>query len=300
MTVDLATGFEPPLSPAVETQPGQESRTRSFLRRLFSDPLSIFAVIGLGVIILAVVIGPLLWDRDPLAQDLVARGAAPSMEHPLGTDTLGRDVLSRLLHGGRISLALAFGAVLFSTVVAGAIGLISGFVRGVVDNVMMRIMDVMMSIPYLLFAIMIAVTLGPGLRNTLLAITIPAIPRDARIIRSVVLSVRERDFVIAAQACGVRPSRVMLRHVLPNSISVILVNAAVSVGFVLLEVAGLGYLGLGAQPPTPEWGAMLTDARSYIISRPLVVLVPGLAIFFSAVTANLLGDALRDAFDPSR
>lgn len=274
-------------------------RLRSFLRRLFSNRISGVGVALLIIIALAVVIGPLVWAVDPNTQDLAARIAAPSAAHPLGTDLLGRDVLSRVLHGGRVSLAIATSSILLSTVVGGGVGLIAGFVGGIVDSVLMRIGDVILAVPFLLLALMVSATLGTGVTNTVLALTIPAIPRDARVVRAAVLSVKERDFVLAARASGVRRSRIMIRHVLSNSMSVVLMSMAVGMGFTLLAVAGLGFLGLGVQPPDPEWGAMLSDAQSYIINRPLAVLVPGLAIFLAALSANLIGDAVRDALDPA-
>lgn len=278
----------------------RERRTRGFVRRMMSNRLSAFGVILLGAIILIVVVGPFVWRIDPNAQNLGLRVAPPSSDHPLGTDSLGRDVLSRVLHGGRVSLAIAFGSTLLSTFIGGTVGLVAGFTGGKVDTVLMRIGDVMLAVPFLLLAMMISVTLGPGIRNTVIALTIPAIPREARIIRSAVISVKERDYVFAARACGVRTSRIMTRHVLSNSMSIVLVMVAASVSFTLLAVAGLGFLGLGVQPPDAEWGAMLTDGRTYIVNRPLVILIPGLAIFLAALSANLVGDALRDALDPNR
>jgi peptide/nickel transport system permease protein len=273
---------------------------QDFFRRLMANRLSAFGVVLLTAIVLIVLAGPLLWRTSPNAQDLLFRSAPPSAAHPLGTDNLGRDVLSRVLHGGRVSLAISFGSTFLSVVTGLALGLAAGFTGGIVDTIIMRIGDVMLSIPFLLLALMIAITLGPGIINTVIALTIPAIPREARIVRSVVISVKERDHVFAARACGVRTSRIMTRHVLANSMSVVLVMAAASVSFTLLGAAGLGFLGLGVQPPGAEWGAMLTDGRTYIINRPLVVIVPGLAIFLSALSANLVGDALRDTLDPNR
>ena len=254
----------------------------------------------LVLIILAVVVGPMIWRVDPDAQDLAHRIAAPSTAHPLGTDTNGRDVLSRLFHGGRISLLIAFSSVALSSTLGGAIGLVCGFRRGIVDSMLMRTMDVVLSFPPLLLAVAIAAARGPGVGNTVIAVTVPAVPVAARLMRSVVLSVRERPFVFAARASGVRPSRVMTHHVLPNCLTPIIVGATISFGSVLLEVAGLGFLGLGVQPPSAEWGSMLSNARTYIVHRPLVVLAPGLAIMLTALAVHLVGDALRDSLDVTR
>lgn len=294
----LDIGLDPVSAENGQRRPG--TRRREFVRRLFSNRLSVLGVCVLGVIIAIVVLGPLIWDVSPTAQNLTARIAPPSGEHPLGTDALGRDVLARVLHGGRLSLLIVVSAVLLSLVTGTLIGLITGFLRGVVDNIIMRIMDVIIAIPSLLLAIAIVAALGPGIRNTILAVVIPSIPADARIVRSVVISVRERDYVFAARACGVRPSRIMMRHVLANSLSTVISLAALNAGFVLLAVSGLGFLGLGVPPPSIEWGAMFADARTYIISSPIVLLAPGLAIAFTAFACHLLGDALRDAFDSSR
>jgi peptide/nickel transport system permease protein len=282
---------------AGEVRPS-EGRARSAAQRLFSSKLSGAGVVLLVAIVVIVLVGPLLWTVDPNQQNLLARSVNPSSEHPLGTDSLGRDVLSRLLHGGRASISIAMGAVVVSTAIGGLIGLVAGFVRGLTDSILMRLMDVLLALPSLLLALLVSATLGPSLRNTVIAVVLPSIPADARMVRSVVLSVRERDFVLAARASGVRPSRIMVKHVLANCIGTVCVMASVSLGFVLLIVAGLGFLGLGVPPPDAEWGAMLSDASTYIVSRPMVVVAPGLAIFLTALAANLTGDALRDVFDP--
>jgi ABC-type dipeptide/oligopeptide/nickel transport systems, permease components len=270
-----------------------------FVRRLLTNRLSGFGFVLLLAIILAVVFGPLIWTVDPTAQNLAERIAPPSAAHPLGTDSLGRDVLSRILYGGRTTLLITFTAVLLSGIIGAAIGLIAGYFGGAIDAVLMRINDVLLALPFLLLALMISVALGPGVVNTAIALTIPAIPRDARLVRAAVLSVKQGDYVFAARASGVRPRRIITHHVLRNISSGVLMVMSVGVAYSLLAVAGLGFLGLGVQPPAAEWGAMLTDGRMYIISNPVVVLVPGLAIMLTALAANLVGDAFRDAFDVS-
>ena len=275
-------------------------RRRGFARRMFSSKLSIFGVALLIAIVLTVVVGPLIWRVDPNKQDLLGRFGAPTGEHPLGTDALGRDVLSRVLVGGRLSLAIAFVCVALSLVTGALIGLLAGFIGGLTDGIVMRVMDVMLAIPSLLLAVAIAAALGPGTMSLIMAVVIAGIPGDARLVRSVVTSIRERNYIFAARASGVRPWRVVTRHVLPNSMSTIVTNAAVAFGFVLLIVGGLGYLGIGAQPPTIEWGMLLSDSQQYLFNRPIVAIVPGLAIFLTALAANLVGDALRDGFDTSR
>jgi peptide/nickel transport system permease protein len=298
MTIDVVSagadhgmGVEPSAGPV---------KRRGFVRRLFSSKVSGSGIVLLALIVLVVVLGPVFWTADPHQQDLLGRFGAPSGEHPLGTDALGRDVLSRVLYGGRLSLSIAAIAVVLSLLTGTAIGLVAGFVGGWVDSLIMRIMDILLSIPSLLLAVAIAAALGAGTSSLILAVVIPGIPGDARLVRSVVKSVRERDFVFAARAAGVRPSRIVVRHVLANSMSTIVTNAAIGFGFILLIVGALGYLGIGAQPPTIEWGLLLADSQQYLFNRPIVAIVPGLAIFLTALGANLAGDALRDAFDPSR
>lgn len=274
-------------------------RQRGFIRRMFSSKLSIFGVALFVLIVLAVVIGPLVWRVDPNKQELLRAFEAPTGEHPLGTDALGRDVLSRVLVGGRLSLTIAFVCVFLSLVTGALIGLLAGFVGGLTEGIIMRVMDVMLAIPSLLLAVAIAAALGSGTTSLIMAVVIAGIPGDARLVRSVVTSIRERTYVFAARATGVRPLRIVTRHVLPNSMSTIVTNAAVAFGFVLLIVGGLGYLGIGAQPPTIEWGMLLSDSEHYLFNRPIVAIVPGLAIFLTALAANLVGDALRDGFDTS-
>lgn len=297
MTIDVATaeadhgmGGESPTGPV---------KGRGFLRRLLSSKMSVFGLAILLLVVLVVAIGPVVWTADPHEQDLLGRFGPPTREHPLGTDALGRDVLARVLQGGRLSLSIAAIAVLLSLLTGTVIGLVAGFAGGWVDSFIMRLMDILLSIPSLLLAVTIAAALGAGMSSLILAVVIPGIPGDARLVRSVVKSVRERDFVFAARASGVRPSRIVVRHVLANSMSTIVTNAALGFGFILLIVGALGYLGIGAQPPTIEWGLLLADSQQYLFNRPIVAIVPGLAIFLTALGANLAGDALRDAFDPS-
>ncbi|MHB8618372.1 MAG: ABC transporter permease, partial [Chloroflexota bacterium] len=256
-------------------------------------------IVVLVVLCAAVIIGPFVWRANPLSQDLLAQMAAPSSAHPLGTDTNGRDLLARLLNGGRVSLGLSVAATLLSVVLGSGAGLIAGYVLGAVDNVLMRVMDVILSFPALLLALAISAAAGLGLINTVLAVAVPGIPLYARLMRSMVLSVRQREYVTAARATGVRPVRILWKHVVPNCLGPIVVQASIGVGLALQYVAALGYLGLGVQPPTPEWGSMLTDAQAYLLSDPLALVAPGLVIALAIVSFNLLGDALRDLIDRS-
>ena len=269
-------------------------------RRLVRNRLALAGLVIVAVLVLGSLLGPLAWRLDPLEQDLANRLVGSSADHPLGTDTNGRDVLARLLHGGRTTLGIAVLAVGIGLFVGGGIGLLSGYLRGPTDSILMRIMDVILAFPSLLLALAIAAARGAGTFNLVLAISIPAIPRFARLMRATVLSVRERDFVLAARVTGVRPSRILVRHVLRNSVTPSVVQASIGVGVAILEIAALGYLGLGVQPPTPEWGAMLQDAQTYLIQDPLVLFVPCAVISLAIMSFNLLGDGIRDVLDPGR
>jgi peptide/nickel transport system permease protein len=279
--------------------PSAPNARRLALRRLFRNRISIVAFAVLGFVFLAVLIGPLIWTVNPNAQDLGNSVASPSSAHPLGTDTNGRDVLARVLVGGRLSIAIALGAVIGGAFFGTLVGLLAGFARGLLDGVLMRVMDVMLAIPSLILAISIVAISGPSPVNVAIAVGVPSIPFFARLTRSVVLSVREREYVLAARATGVRRWRIMTRHVLRNSLSAIIVAVALSFGFALLEVATLGFLGLGVQPPQAEWGALMVDANQYLLSSPAVLIVPGLVIAVTSIAGNLVGDALNDALDPS-
>ncbi|MGI5207680.1 ABC transporter permease [Spirillospora sp. CA-108201] len=279
---------------------GRPRLLRDVRHRIAANPTTALGVTMLLLIVLAVMVGPLVWTTDPNAQVLAARNASPSWVHPLGTDSLGRDTLSRLLVGGRASLGITALAVAASGVGGAAVGLAAGFFGGWVDAVLMRLCDVFLALPFLLLALMISVALGPGVGNTVIALTLPAIPRDARLIRSAVLTVRQADYVFAAKAAGVRPWRIATRHVLRNCMGIVVTVLCVGVAYTLLAVAGLGFLGLGVQPPDPEWGAMLTDAQTSIMSNPVAALVPGVAVLLTALAANWCGDGLADASEAVR
>lgn len=296
LPVELGAGEVPEARVAVTPA----SSWRDAGRRLVRNRLALAGLVIVLVLVVASALGPEVWRVDPLAQDLANRLGGPSLDHPLGTDTNGRDVLARLLHGGRTTLGIAVLAVGIGLLVGGGIGLVSGYLRGPTDSVLMRLMDVILAFPSLLLALAIAAARGAGTFNLILAITIPSIPRFARLMRATVLSVRERDFVLAARVIGVRPSRIVVRHVLRNSVTPSVVQASIGVGVAILEIAALGYLGLGVQPPTPEWGAMLQDAQTYLIQDPLVLFVPCVVISLAIASFNLLGDGVRDVLDTGR
>ena len=270
-----------------------------FWRELRGNRMAFASAVYLVLIVLVAVVGPIVYDVDPRLQSLPDRLQPPSLEHPFGTDQFGRDVLSRILNGARISLFVGFagavGGVLFGTI----LGLATGFWAGSwFDHLAMRIVDVMYAFPGILLAILIAAVLGPSLFNVIIALSIWGIPTLSRIVRGVVLSLREQEFVIASHAVGAGAARIMFRHLVVNAVGPIIVYATLSVASSILTAAGLGFLGIGVPPPTPEWGAMLSDARNAIFRAPYLSYFPGAAIFLTVLAVNFVGDALRDAFDP--
>ena len=260
------------------------------------------AMLGLGVLLLLVLsalFGPLFLG-SPLEQDLGIRLQAPSAAHLLGTDQLGRDVLSRVLHGGRISLGLGVGVMLASLVSGSLIGLLAGLLGGWWDEAIMRVTDIFLAFPSLILAMAISAALGPSLTNVMIAVALVSWPAYARLIRAQVLALREREFVEAARALGSSESRIALRHLLPNTLAPLLVQGSFDVGSAILTAAGLGFIGFGAQPPTPEWGAMVSETRNYISQAPWASSAPAIAILLTVLAFNLIGDGLRDVFDPRR
>ena len=265
------------------------------------------AVLGLaivcGVVFLAIfanVISP----YNPLEQFRDVTKLPPvwaeggNWAYPLGTDPLGRDMLSRILYGSRISLFIGLSVMLVSATVGTSLGLLAAARGGIADVVILRIMDLIMAIPSLVLAILIIAVIGPNLANTIVAITIVYLPRYVRLVRGSALGELSKDYVTAAKVAGVGPWRLMLKTVLPNCLAPLIVQAALGISDAILEAAGLGFLGLGAQPPTPEWGSMLADAKDLISSNPWVMALPGLAILITVLSINLMGDGLRDALDP--
>lgn len=252
------------------------------------------------VFLLIGALAPVLYSYNPrIDSDLVNRLKTPSAEHWFGTDDQGRDLFRRVIHGANISLRVGIVSVGLALVLGSIIGLISGFSGGMTDNALMRLMDILLAFPSTLLAIGIVAARGPGLDNTMLAIGVVNIPIYARLARIATLSIKELDYITSAHAIGARPSRVISRHILPNSLSPIIVQGTLSIATAILEAAALGFLGLGAQPPTPEWGAMLSDGYKYLtIGAWWVLLFPGLAIMLTVLGFNLLGDGLRDALDP--
>jgi peptide/nickel transport system permease protein len=245
-----------------------------------------------------VLAAPLLTRHDPIETNTKERLQGPSLEHPFGTDDLGRDLWSRVLYGGRLSLRAGFIAVGIALVGGSLIGLIAGYYGRWIDMALMRFMDILMAMPGILLTMIFIFSLGPTLTNAMIAIGLASIPEYARIVRGSVLSAREQPYVEAAIVVGVPPWRIMGRHILPNVVYPVLVVATIGLGGAILSLAGLSFLGLGAQPPTPEWGVIVSDGRARLRDAWWITTFPGLAIALSVLAINLVGDGLRDIFDP--
>ncbi|MFK3961630.1 nickel transporter permease [Guptibacillus hwajinpoensis] len=259
------------------------------------------AMVGMGIVlffILLAIFAGVIAPEGINEQKLGERLQSPSASHWFGTDDFGRDILSRIIYGARISLWVGFFAVLGSAAVGSLLGMVAGYYGKLVDTIISRIFDIMLAFPSILLAIAVVAVLGPSLRNALIAIAIINIPNFGRLVRSRVLSVKQEEYVMAARAVGMKDSRIIFHHVLPNSLAPIIVQGTLAIATAILEAAALSFLGLGAQAPQPEWGKMLADSRSYIIQAPWTVFFPGLAIMLTVLGFNLLGDGLRDALDP--
>lgn len=277
-------------------------RERTFLGeswRLFRrSPLSITGFIIIAALIIMAVIGPYVAPHSPFRVDLSEKLAPPSKGHLLGADQLGRDILSRLLYGARISLRIAIIIVAIAGSIGTSIGIISGYWGGLVDNILMRITDIFMAFPRLVLAMAIAAALGPSLENVVIAIAAYEWTTYARLARSKAIAIKETDYVEAAKAAGAGRWRILFRHVLPMCMSPLIIQASISMGGIILTAAGLGFIGFGAQPPTPEWGVMITAGRNYLPGKWWVSTFPGLAILITVLGFNLLGDGVRDILDP--
>lgn len=267
-------------------------------RRLLKSKIGLAGLIMIGALLLVAIFAPYIAPYEPNEQNILFRYQAPSAKHWLGTDEMGRDILSRIIYGSRISLQVGLISISLALLVGVILGLMAGYYGGFIDMLVMRLMDIMLAFPAILLAIAIVAILGPQLQNAMIAIAIINIPRFARVIRSSTLSIKESEYIKAARALGAKDIRIITRHLFPNALAPLIVQTTLSIATAILEAAALSFLGLGAQPPSPEWGAMLTDARSALQKAPWVATFPGLAIIFGVLGFNLLGDGLRDALDP--
>jgi ABC-type dipeptide/oligopeptide/nickel transport system permease subunit len=291
-------------NPQEKTAPGPENNSREYghwrigLSKFFRNKAACFGGIVILVFALTSVLTPVFYSKDPNAQDIRHALEPPSLERPLGTDELGRSILVRIIYGGRISLALSISAVALALLVGVPFGLVSGYFGGKIDFIIQRITDVMLSFPPFLLALALVSVLGVGLKNTIISVGIAGIPHIIRITRGCVLSIREQVYVEAARSVGTQDHIILFRHILPNVTVPIIVNATLFLGMAIIFAAGLGFLGVGVQPPSPEWGTMLGSGRSLLFAAPHVATFPGIAIFLVVLGFNLLGDGLRDALDP--
>lgn len=287
-----------------ELEPPQPKEERS--QSLILESMKLFfqhklAVIGSVIVFLFLILAifsPLIAPFGINEQSLGERFSAPSAAHWFGTDDFGRDIFSRVVHGARISLWVGFFSVLGSVILGTLLGLIAGYGGRVLDAVISRVFDILLAFPSILLAIAIVSILGPSLQNALIAIAIINVPTFGRLVRSKVLSIKQEEYVLAAKAVGMSHRRIVLRHILPNSMVPVIVQATLAIGTAIIEAAALGFLGLGAQAPSPEWGKMLADARPYLVQAPWTLIFPGVAIMLTVLGFNLMGDGLRDTLDP--
>jgi dipeptide transport system permease protein len=292
-------------NPVVVAQPG--TPPHPLLEFWFDFKANLGAVMGLVVIVVLILLAlfaDFVAPHSPIITNNTAFLKPPVWQHggsiayPLGTDAIGRDILSRLIYGARLSLLIGIAVVALSVVAGTILGLVAGFYRGVIEIAIMRLMDITLTLPSLLLAIVIVAILGPGLMNAMLAVAIVLLPHYVRITRAAVISEVSKDYVTAAKVAGAGRLRLMFKEVLPNCTAPLIVQATLGISTAILDAAALGFLGLGAQPPLPEWGTMLADAREFVLRAWWVVTLPGLAILVTVLAFNLLGDGLRDALDP--
>lgn len=292
------------MSEAAQTLQGNVGETtgkkgrRSIMRSLCKSPLAMFGLTVVVILVLCAIFAGKIAPYGYAKQNLMNAYEPPSAQHWFGTDEFGRDIFSRVVYGARISLFVGFIAVGIALFFGGTLGAVAGYYGGRLDNVIMRAMDVLLSIPSTVLAISIAAALGPGLFNLMIAVGISSTPAYARVMRGSVLSVRSQEFVEAARSVGSSDARIILQHIIPNCMAPVIVQSTLGVASAILSAAGLSFIGLGIQPPVPEWGAMLSGARGYIRDYPYMTLFPGLAIMVTIMALNFLGDGLRDALDP--
>ena len=278
----------------------KKSQMAEIWRRMRKNTAAMIGLAILAVILLVAIFAGVICDYDTqvIAQNMAQRLQPPSAEHWFGTDAYGRDTFARVVYGARISLAIGVAATVGSVLISGFLGAVCGYYGGKVDAVIMRIMDMFLAIPTELLALAIVASLGPSMANLLIAVTVARIPPFTRIVRSSILSVIDQEYIEAARACGASDFIIIVRHVLPNALDPIIVDATMTISSMLLSAAGLSFIGMGVSPPSPEWGAMLNYAQGYFRTNPHTAIFPGIAIALTALSINLVGDGLRDVLDP--
>lgn len=268
-------------------------------KRFCENKIALISLIVMIMIILCAVFADQIVSYDKvIGQSLLERLQPPSAEHPFGTDGYGRDIFARVIHGTRSSLTIAFSTIFFSCMAGLLLGVSCGYFAGKIDNVVMRLVDVIMCLPPILFSLSIVAALGAGMENLILAVSITMTPYFTRVIRATVMSVSSSEYIEAARAAGATHWHIIIRHIIPNCMGPIIVEATINLSYMIMLSSSLSFIGLGVQPPSPEWGAMLSDGREYMRYSPWVVVAPGLAIVITSLAVNLLGDGLRDALDP--
>lgn len=277
----------------------KESQWREVVRRFRKNRTAMLGLVLLCIILLMAIFADIIVPYEMCTKQVGAdRLQAPGGGHTFGADELGRDIFARIVHGSRYSLFIGIATSLLALAVGGLLGAACGYYGGRLDNIVMRLMDMVMSVPPVLLSLAVVAALGANLRNLLIAITISCIPSTVRLVRSVVITVADQDYIEAAHSYGSGNFRIILKYVIPNAMGPIIVNTTMNISSMILSVAGLSFIGMGVQPPRPEWGAMLSDARQYMFKAPHLLIIPGIAILLTALSFNLVGDGLRDALDP--
>lgn len=269
-----------------------------FIARFKRDKAAVIGLFIVIMVLLIAILGPFIAKGNPAEQDLMNKRQRPSIDHPFGTDSYGRDILTRVLHGARLTVVAGFTVVIISMSIGLILGVLSGYVGGLVDNIIMRSMDLILAMPYFFLAILIVSVLGPTLLNAIVAVAITKIPGNSRVIRGDAMKLKGSGFVEAARAMGASDFHIIIQHIVPNLVGSIIVLSTVGIASAVTMVAALSFLGMGAQPPTAEWGLMLSEGRNFISSDPHMTIIPGIVLATFVLGLNLLGDGLRDVLDP--
>ncbi len=300
MSQEMTLALRSPAAESAKAAPKKRSQWLEVWQRLKRNKMAMLGLVILSLVVLAAVFADVIADYETMviAQNLGDRLQGPSAQYWLGTDEFGRDIFARIIHGARVSLLVGVLSVAIAIVIGGSLGAVAGYYGGKLDNYIMRVMDIFLAVPSILLAIAIVSALGASLMNLMFAIAVSSIPSYARVVRASVLTVRDQEFIEAARAIGASDARIIFRHIIPNCLSPVIVQGALGVAGAILSTAGLSFIGLGIQPPEPEWGAMLSGGRQYLRHAWHVTTFPGLTIMITILALNLLGDGLRDALDP--